>query len=87
MSVLTSTERYAAGGLFALALHQAQIHQSRLGSSVLPTDEDLSKDNVSVGTAKCDSITQDSQLWIHENSCLLRPVLKYVRSSFLSVQN
>lgn len=78
MSVLTPTQRYAAGGLFALALHQAQIHQSRLGSTILPTDEDFSKLNVSVGRLKCDSITQDSQLWIHQNSCLLRPILKFL---------
>ncbi|KAL5713408.1 hypothetical protein ACHQM5_015485 [Ranunculus cassubicifolius] len=74
--MLTSTQRYAAGGLFAIALHQAQIHQTRLGSSILPTDEDFTQNHVPNRSVNCDSITQDSQLWIHENSSLLRPILR-----------
>ncbi|PIA55967.1 hypothetical protein AQUCO_00700346v1 [Aquilegia coerulea] len=79
MSILSSAQRYAAGGLFALALHQAQIHQTHLGSSVLPTDEDLCKEKVRNQEVRdCDSITQDSQLWIHENSGLLHSIFSFL---------
>ncbi|KAF5185122.1 transmembrane and coiled-coil domain-containing protein [Thalictrum thalictroides] len=82
MSILTSTQRYAAGGLFALALHQAQIHQTHLGSSVLPTDEHHCKEtNVSNDddvVRNCDSVTQDSKLWIHNNSGLLHSIFRFL---------
>ncbi|KAJ9703643.1 hypothetical protein PVL29_005099 [Vitis rotundifolia] len=69
-SFLTPTQRYAAGALLGLALQQAQIHQTRpLGSSI---EED---ERISSGSSS-DSVSEDPQLWVHENSGLLRPVFK-----------
>ncbi|OVA20406.1 Protein of unknown function DUF726 [Macleaya cordata] len=73
IATLLPTHRYAAGGLLALALHQAQIHQTRpLGSS---TDEEPNEERTSSGSST-DSVSEDPQLWIHENFGLLRPVFR-----------
>ncbi|RAL46534.1 hypothetical protein DM860_004813 [Cuscuta australis] len=78
-SILTPTQKYAAGALFGLALHQAQIHQTRpLG---LPSDEDggLTGDRISTGSgSSSDSVSEDSQLWVHHSSALLRPVFQFL---------
>lgn len=67
---LPPTHRYAAGALFGLALHQAQIHQtSPLG---LPPDERSSSGS------STDSVSDDPQLWVHESSDLLRPIFKFL---------
>lgn len=72
-SFLTPTQRYAAGALLGLALQQAQIHQTRpLGSSI---EED---ERISSGSSS-DSVSEDPQLWVHENSGLLRPVFKSLK--------
>lgn len=72
-SFLTPTQRYAAGALLGLALQQAQIHQTRpLGSSI---EED---ERTSSGSSS-DSVSEDPQLWVHENSGLLRPVFKSLK--------
>lgn len=73
-SLLTPIQRYAVGSLLALALRQAQIHQTRpLGSSI---EEGLGLDTSSGG-----SDPDDPDLWTHESRGLLRPVF---RSSLIS---
>lgn len=78
-SNLTSTQRYAAGALFAIALHQAQINQTRpLG---LPAEDDsLTGDRISSSSSSNDSVSEDPDLWVHENSGLLRPVFRSIIS-------
>ncbi|XP_010271492.1 PREDICTED: transmembrane and coiled-coil domain-containing protein 4-like isoform X2 [Nelumbo nucifera] len=71
-SRLTPKQRYAAGALLALALHQAQIHQARL--FILP-DEETTNGRTNNGRGS-DSPSEEPQLWIHENSGLLRPVFR-----------
>ncbi|XP_010316399.2 uncharacterized protein [Solanum lycopersicum] len=71
-STLTPMQRYAAGALFGLALHQAHIHQTcPLG---FPSDEE---DRISNGSSN-DSVSEDPQLWVHESSGLLRPIFKFL---------
>ncbi|KAK7406775.1 hypothetical protein VNO78_08406 [Psophocarpus tetragonolobus] len=72
-SYLTATQRYAAGALFGLALHQAQLHKTRpLGLST----DDFPCDSES-GSSKL-AVFEDPNLWVHHNSGLLHPVLKYL---------
>ncbi|KAD7117676.1 hypothetical protein E3N88_04944 [Mikania micrantha] len=55
---LMKTKKRATGALFALALNQVQIHQTRpLG-----------------GAIASDSFSNDRRLWVHESSGLLRPI-------------
>ncbi|XP_010317700.1 uncharacterized protein [Solanum lycopersicum] len=69
--MLTPTHRYAAGALFGLALHQAQIHQTcPLGFPDTPPEERSSS------CSSADSVSDDPQLWVHESSALLRPIFK-----------
>ncbi|KAL3377937.1 hypothetical protein AABB24_004048 [Solanum stoloniferum] len=71
-STLTPMQRYAAGALFGLALHQAHIHQTcPLG---FPSDKE---DRISNGSSN-DSVSDDPQLWVHESSGLLRPIFKFL---------
>ncbi|KAK6798035.1 hypothetical protein RDI58_005737 [Solanum bulbocastanum] len=71
-STLTPMQRYAAGALFGLAVHQAHIHQTcPLG---FPSDEE---DRISNGSSN-DSVSDDPQLWVHESSGLLRPIFKFL---------
>ncbi|XP_057435019.1 uncharacterized protein LOC130727787 isoform X2 [Lotus japonicus] len=58
--LLPPTHRYAAGALFALALHHSQIHQS-------PTT-----------AQNAASVSDDPELWIHDNFGLLSPVLRFL---------
>ncbi|XVF17983.1 hypothetical protein REPUB_Repub10bG0172400 [Reevesia pubescens] len=78
-SFLTPTQRYAAGALFAIAVPQAQIHQTHpLG---LPSeDDDLStEERTSSGSgSSSDSVSEDPELWVNENSGLLRPVFRFL---------
>lgn len=77
-SNLTPTQRYAAGALFAIALHQAQINQTRpLG---LGEDDFESTGNriSSSSGGSSDSVSEDPDLWAHENSGLLRPVFRFL---------
>ncbi|KAJ7953084.1 transmembrane and coiled-coil domain-containing protein 4 [Quillaja saponaria] len=76
-SFLSSTQRYAAGALFGLALHQAQAHQTRpLGYSA---DDDAADERPSFSSSNSsDSVADDPDLWVHENSGLLRPVFKFL---------
>lgn len=80
-SFLSRTQRYAAGALFAIALHQAQIHQTRpLG---LSHDDSEQEERTSCSSShsngsSSDSVSEDPDLWIHENSGLLRPVFRFL---------
>lgn len=72
--ILTQTQRYAAGALFALALHQTQIHQTRQLNALLSLEEETIGDGASIGRTV--SVSDDPGLWIHESSGLLYPVLR-----------
>ncbi|KAJ6420193.1 hypothetical protein OIU84_030158 [Salix udensis] len=80
-SFLSTTQRYAAGALFAIALHQAQIHQTHpLGLSY---DDSVQEERTSCSSSNSngsssDSVSEDPELWIHENSGLLRPVFRFL---------
>lgn len=89
VSCLNPTQRYAAGALLALALRQAQIHQSRpLGaaaSAAADADEAperfSSASSSSVATATSSSSDGDgdgdaAHLWTNESRGLLRPVFR-----------
>lgn len=80
-SNLTPSQRYAASALFAIALNQAQISQTKLfgipaidhgggngESENSHTREPISSDG--------DPISDDADLWVHEVSGLLRPVFR-----------
>ncbi|CAL5188114.1 unnamed protein product [Lathyrus oleraceus] len=70
-SYLTPTQKYAAGALFGLALHQAQLHQTHpLG---LSTDEFPSS---SSSTTR--AVFEDPELWVHHTSGLLRPIFIFL---------
>ncbi|XP_021605478.1 transmembrane and coiled-coil domain-containing protein 4 isoform X2 [Manihot esculenta] len=76
-SFLSPTQRYAAGSLFAMALHQAQIHQTRPLSFSLEEDPTEGK-RISNGSSSRASVSEDPDLWVHENSALLRPVFRFL---------
>ncbi|KMT09516.1 hypothetical protein BVRB_6g129820 [Beta vulgaris subsp. vulgaris] len=83
-SFLSPTERYAAGTLFGLALHQAHIHQSRpLGLHHQHQNDDVEFDDhhrISNGSSSSsDSVSEDPHLWVHPHSSLLRPILKFLQ--------
>ncbi|KAG1362234.1 transmembrane and coiled-coil domain-containing protein 4 [Cocos nucifera] len=78
-STLSPTRRYAAGALLALALRQAQIHQTQ------PLDDDdpdaVSRDRCSSASSSTSSSEGDgdsSHLWTHESRGLLRPVFRFL---------
>lgn len=84
-TTLTPTQRYAAGALLALALRQAQIHQSApLGSGSTdpgPDDEErassASGSSSSTATISSGSDTASgADLWTHDSRGLLRPVFR-----------
>lgn len=78
--ILTPTHKYAAGALFALALHQSQVHQTRQSTPPLPSlKEETIGEGASVG--KSVSVSDNDGLWVHENSGLLYPIFRY----FLSI--
>ncbi|KAG0576997.1 hypothetical protein KC19_5G124200 [Ceratodon purpureus] len=70
---LSSTHRYAAGGLFALALSQAQLHQhSEVGFGFPPVIDP--PEEVAFSLSKSDGDLP----WSHEKSGLLRHVFRYL---------
>ncbi|KZV16767.1 transmembrane and coiled-coil domain-containing protein 4 [Dorcoceras hygrometricum] len=81
--MLTETQKYAAGAVFALALHQAQIHQTRpLG--FLNEDDDGDGSGLGPSEERCsscssaDSVSEDPQLWVNHSCGLLRPVFRFL---------
>ncbi|KAG8092255.1 hypothetical protein GUJ93_ZPchr0012g20371 [Zizania palustris] len=73
-STLSQTQRYAAGALLALALRQAQIHQSVLLGSHGLDEDPAAADPVGASPADPDA----RHLWTHESHGLLRPVLRFL---------
>ncbi|KAM7256760.1 hypothetical protein ACFE04_012501 [Oxalis oulophora] len=73
-SILTPTHKYAAAGLFALALHQTQIHQKRPADTLVDLDEERLP--LTIGISKNVSVSDEPSLWIHENSGLLLPIFR-----------
>ncbi|CAN6308315.1 unnamed protein product [Urochloa humidicola] len=88
-TTLTATQRYAAGALLALALRQAQIHQSvPLGGGIAPDDEErassasggssASTATTTSGSASGPDAAADTDLWTHDSRGLLRPVFRFL---------
>ncbi|GAV72452.1 DUF726 domain-containing protein [Cephalotus follicularis] len=75
-SILNSTHKYAAAALFALALNQSQIHQTRPTDPLLPLEDEPIGEGASIGNSF--SVSDQPQLWIHENSGLLLPVYRFL---------
>lgn len=75
-SFLTPTQRYAAGALFAFALHQAQIHQTH--PLRLSSGEEESTEERTSSVSSADSVSDGPELWVHENSGLLPPVFRSI---------
>ncbi|KAF2583722.1 hypothetical protein F2Q70_00033864 [Brassica cretica] len=78
-SNLTPTQRYAAGALFAIALNQAQINQTKPLGIPAALDDDEECDRSEERRSNCssgDSVSDDPNLWVHETSGLLRPVFR-----------
>ncbi|KAM3394513.1 transmembrane and coiled-coil domain-containing protein 4 isoform X1 [Capsicum galapagoense] len=73
-SMLTPTHKYAAGALFGLALHQAQIHQT----CPLGFPDPSPAEERSSSCSSNDSVSDDPQLWAHQSSDLLRPIFKFL---------
>ncbi|KAF8780254.1 hypothetical protein HU200_001924 [Digitaria exilis] len=71
-TTLTPTQRYAAGALLALALRQAQIHQSVPLGAASPDDEEPTT------TASGSDAASGTDLWTHESRGLLRPVFRFL---------
>nr|XP_029123090.1 transmembrane and coiled-coil domain-containing protein 4 isoform X3 [Elaeis guineensis] len=80
-STLSPTQRYAAGALLALALRQAQIHQTQ------PLDDDdpdagsrdrCSSASASSSTSSSEGDGDSCHLWTHESRGLLRPVFRFL---------
>lgn len=74
-SSLSGTQRYASSALFALALNQAQVHQTRPLGSVY--DEERTDERLSSVSSGSDSVADDPELWVHESAGLLRPVFRF----------
>ena len=82
-TMLTPTQRYAAGALLALALRQAQIHQSApLGSADPGPDDEERASSASGSSSSTATISSGSDtasgagLWTHDSRGLLRPVFR-----------
>ncbi|WOL10070.1 transmembrane and coiled-coil domain-containing protein 4 isoform X1 [Canna indica] len=76
-SMLSQTQRYAAGALLALALRQAQIQQTRPLGSDDPDADSRDRCSSASGTSS-GSESDDPELWTHESRCLLRPVFRFL---------
>uniref|UniRef100_A0ACD5WQU8 Uncharacterized protein n=1 Tax=Avena sativa TaxID=4498 RepID=A0ACD5WQU8_AVESA len=80
-ALLTPTQRYAAGALLALALRQAQIHQSvLLGSSAADNERasSASGGSTSSSAGSGEDAADDAGLWTHDSRGLLRPVFRFL---------
>nr|XP_023921388.1 uncharacterized protein LOC112032849 isoform X2 [Quercus suber] len=78
ISVLTPSQRYAAAALFALAIHQSQLHQTQPLNSLVTLDEEPIEEGVTVSDGKNASVSEDPHLWVHEKSGLLWPVFRFL---------
>ncbi|PON51990.1 Alpha/Beta hydrolase fold containing protein [Parasponia andersonii] len=75
-SLLNPNQRYAAAALFAIALHHSQVDQARPSTPLTSLAEETISEGVSIG--KRASVSDEPQLWIHENSGLLLPVFRFL---------
>ncbi len=75
-SILLPTQRYAAAALFALAIHQSQVHQTQPENTLAPLDEEPIGEGV-ISDENNASVSEDPQLWVHEKSGLLCSVFRY----------
>ncbi|XP_022773601.1 transmembrane and coiled-coil domain-containing protein 4-like [Durio zibethinus] len=75
-SILSPTQKYAASALFALALHHSQAHQKRPTNPLLSLKEEPIGEGASTNNTV--SVSDNPQLWIHENSGLLLPVFRFM---------
>ncbi|XP_052169407.1 uncharacterized protein LOC127786121 [Oryza glaberrima] len=76
-STLSQTQRYAAGALLALALRQAQIHQSVLLGSHGLDDAPAASAAAAAVPSLADPVDA-RHLWTHDSHGLLRPVLRFL---------
>ncbi|XP_010413917.2 PREDICTED: transmembrane and coiled-coil domain-containing protein 4-like [Camelina sativa] len=74
-SNMTPSQRYAASALFAIALNQAQISQTKPLGIPATTDHD-GDDGEPISSDGDIPISDDADLWVHEVSGLLRPVFR-----------
>lgn len=79
ISILTPEHKFAAASLFALALHQSQLNQTRLLKNFVLFEDTVIDENASNDESV--SVTDNPQLWIHEASDLLFPVCRYDKFS------
>nr|CAB3502254.1 unnamed protein product [Digitaria exilis] len=85
-TTLTPTQRYAAGALLALALRQAQIHQSVPLGAASPDDEERtssasggsSASGSASGSGSGSDAASGTDLLTHESRGLLRPVFRFL---------
>lgn len=84
-SNLTPSQRYAASALFAIALNQAQISQTKPlgipttdhGGGNVESENRRTGEPISTGSTNGDDpISEHADLWVHEVSGLLRPVFR-----------
>ncbi|XP_010489507.2 PREDICTED: transmembrane and coiled-coil domain-containing protein 4-like isoform X3 [Camelina sativa] len=80
-SNMTPSQRYAASALFAIALNQAQISQTKPLGIPATTDHDgddgeSENRRESISSDGDIPISDDADLWVHEVSGLLRPVFR-----------
>ncbi|XP_030447049.2 uncharacterized protein LOC115670005 [Syzygium oleosum] len=79
-SILTATQRYAAAGLLALALHRSQKRQARPSDALAPLEEEPIGRGASIDRGVGASVAPEHpELWIHEGSGLLRPVFRFLK--------
>lgn len=71
-SILSPTQRYAAAALFALALNESQVHQTRTRKDPIPRNAET----ISDGGGKV-AASDNPELWVHETFGLLWPVFRY----------
>ncbi|MBA0832393.1 hypothetical protein Goarm_016788 [Gossypium armourianum] len=76
-SFLTPTQRYGAGALFAFAVNQAQIHQTRPLGLPFEDDHHSTAERTSSSSSN-ESVSDDPDLWVNERSGLLRPVFRLI---------
>ncbi|CAM0870962.1 unnamed protein product [Alopecurus aequalis] len=76
-ALLAPTQRYAAGALLALALRQAQIHQSVLLGTPASADDERAS-SASGGSSSGEDAADDAGLWTHDSRGLLRPVFRFL---------
>ncbi|XP_004500958.1 uncharacterized protein [Cicer arietinum] len=73
-SILLPAQTYAAAALFAIALHQSQIHQGLTPASPRAGGGDAPTPSI----VDASSVSDNPELWINENSGLLWPIFRFL---------